>query len=153
MNTTCKTLVLGMMTMTLFGVSSTFAEAQSAPAATTAASTPPPTREPPLLEGKLDGLKTADGKGIDSVMYIANFPPGSWSARHAHPGWEYNYILKGAVTFEVVGKPPFTLKAGEGMYNPRGNTHTVRNASQAEPAQLVSILVKEEGAPVAVNVP
>ena len=77
MNTTCKTLVLGMMTMTLFGVSSTFAEAQSAPAATTAASTPPPTREPPLLEGKLDGLKTADGKGVDSVMYIANFPPGS----------------------------------------------------------------------------
>ena len=34
-----------------------------------------------------------------------------------------------------------------------GNTHTVRNASQTEPAQLVSILVKEEGAPVAVNVP
>lgn len=154
MNTTCKTLVLGMMLTLPSGLGSTIAEAQSAPAAaSTAASNPAPTREPPLLEGKLDGLTTADGKGVDSVMYIANFPPGSWSARHAHPGWEYNYILKGAVTFEVVGKPPFTLKAGQGMYNPRGNTHTVRNASQTEPAQLVSILVKEEGAPVAVNVP
>ncbi len=154
-NTTCKALVLGMMLTTPLGVGSTLAEAQSAPAATssTAASNPAPTRESPLLEGKLDGLTTADGKGVDSVMYIANFPPGSWSARHAHPGWEYNYILKGTLTFEVVGKAPFTLKAGEGMYNPRGNTHTVRNASQTEPAQLVSILVKEEGAPVAVNVP
>jgi quercetin dioxygenase-like cupin family protein len=86
-------------------------------------------------------------------MYIANFPPGSVSAKHSHPGWEYNYILQGEVTFEVEGQEPFTRKAGEGMYNPRGNTHTVRNASQTEPAQLLSVLVKEAGAPVAVNVP
>ena len=154
-NKICKTLALGMLLTTTLGACSTVAVAQPTPAtpSSTAASNPAPTREPALLEGKLDGLKTTDGKGVDSVMYIANFPPGSYSARHAHPGWEYNYILKGTVTFEVVGKAPFTLKAGEGMYNPRGNTHTVRNASQTEPAQLVSVLVKEEGAPVAVNVP
>ncbi|MGI4881515.1 MAG: cupin domain-containing protein [Janthinobacterium lividum] len=84
-------------------------------------------------------------------MYIADFPPGSVSARHSHPGWEFNYILKGAITFEVVGKAPFTLKAGQGMYNQRGNVHTVKNASQTEPAQLVSVLVKDIGAPVAIN--
>jgi hypothetical protein len=39
------------------------------------------------------------------------------------------------------------------MYNQRGNIHTVRNASQTEPAQLVSVLVKDQGAPVAVSVP
>lgn len=155
MNKICKTLALGILLPSMLGACSAVAVAQPAPAtpSTTAASEPAPTREPALLEGKLGGLKTTDGKGVDSVMYIANFPPGSYSARHAHPGWEYNYILKGSVTFEVVGKPPFTLKAGEGMYNPRGNTHTVRNASKTEPAQLVSVLVKEEGAPVAVNVP
>jgi quercetin dioxygenase-like cupin family protein len=109
-------------------------------------------RQPPILQATLNGLKSPDGaKGIDSVMYIADFPPGSVSALHSHPGWEFNYILKGAITFEVVGKAPYTLKAGEGMYNQRGNVHTVRNASQTEPAQLLSVLVKDVGAPVAIN--
>jgi len=112
-----------------------------------------PTRDPPLLEEKLEGIATAEGTNVDSVMYIANFPPGSVSAHHSHPGWEYNYILQGEVIFEVTGQEPFSRKAGEGMYNQRGNSHTVRNASQTEPAQLVSVLIKDEGAPVAVNVP
>ena len=112
-----------------------------------------PTREPPLLEAKLDGIKTTDGKDVDSVMYIADFPPGSVSAHHIHPGWEYNYILKGSITFEVDGQAPYTLKAGQGMFNKRGNVHTVRNASKTEPAQLVSVLIKDLGAPVAVNLP
>jgi len=128
-------------------------EASPSAAATEAGASATPTREDPLLEEKLEGIKAADGKDVDSVMYIANFPPGSVSAKHSHPGWEYNYILQGEVTFEVEGQEPFTRKAGEGMYNPRGNTHTVRNASQTEPAQLLSVLVKEAGAPVAVNVP
>ena len=118
-----------------------------------AASPAVPTRQPPLLEAKLDGIKTTDGKDVDSVMYIADFPPGSVSAHHAHPGWEYNYILKGSITFEVDGQAPYTLKAGQGMFNKRGNVHTVRNASKTEPAQLVSVLIKDLGAPVAVNVP
>ena len=118
-----------------------------------AASGASPTREPPLLEAKLEGIKTTDDKGVDSVMYIADFPPGSVSGHHSHPGWEYNYILEGAVTFKVDGEEPYTLQAGEGMYNKRGNTHTVENASKTEPARLVSVLIKDEGAPVAVDVP
>src|ERR1041385_1474505 len=164
MNTISKTLAMAvLLTMALGACSkapeekSSTAEAPAAgasPAGTPARAASPasPTREPPLLEGKLEGLKTADGKDVDSVMYIADFPPGSVSAHHSHPGWEYNYIIKGAVTFEADGQEPFTRKAGEGMYNPRGNIHTVRNASQTEPAQLVSVLIKEAGAPVAVNV-
>jgi len=159
MNTICKTLA---MTMLLTGALGACSKAPSEAPATqpsdaatseAVATGSTPTREPPLLEEKLNGLKTAEGKDVDSVMYVANFPPGSVSAHHSHPGWEYNYVLKGAVTFEVDGQKPFTRKAGEGMYNQRGNVHTVKNASQTEPAQLVSVLVKEAGAPVAVNVP
>ena len=65
-----------------------------------------------MLEAMLDGLKNPDGtKGVDSAMYITNFPPGSVSARHTHPGWEYNYILKGAVTYDIVGQASFTVTA------------------------------------------
>ena len=162
MNTTYKLLAMAMLlTTALAGCSQTPAEQPSAadePASSAAepqasAAAGQPSREPPLLEGKLDGLTTAEGNAVDSVMYIANFPPGSVSSHHSHPGWEYNYILEGEVTFEVAGQEPFTKKAGEGMYNPRGNTHIVKNASQTEPAKLVSVLVKDEGAPVAVEVP
>jgi quercetin dioxygenase-like cupin family protein len=161
MNIIYKRLTTAMLLTTLTACShdpaaqysTAYGPASPAAAAETSAANAQPTREPPLLEGKLDGLTTAGGNNVDSVMYIANFPPGSVSSHHSHPGWEYNYILKGEVIFEVAGQEPFTRKAGEGMYNPRGNTHTVRNASQTEPAQLVSVLVKDEGAPVAINVP
>ena len=154
MKTICKTLATAALLTSTLGACSTTAGAQSANAGQAAATAATPTRQPPLLEAKLEGLKAIEGnKDVDSVMYIADFPPGSVSARHSHPGWEYNYILKGSVTFEVVGEEPFTLQAGEGTYNARGNVHTVKNASQTEPAQLVSVLVKDVGAPVAVNVP
>lgn len=124
----------------------------SAPS-TSVAATGSPTRSP-MFEAMLKGLQSSpEGKKIDSVMYITDFPPGSTSTRHTHPGWEFNYILKGAVTYQVEGQPPFTLKAGEGTFNQRGNIHIVKNASQTEPAQLVAVLVKDEGAPIAVNVP
>lgn len=144
MITISKTRVMGMLLTTALAACATVASAQPSAA---------PVRKP-MLEGTLDGLKAPDAaKGVDSVMYIVDFPPGSVSTRHAHPGWEFNYILKGAVTYEPVGKAPFTLKAGEGTYTQRGTVHTVKNASQTEPAQLVSVLVKDAGAPIAVNVP
>ena len=147
MTTICKALAMGMLLTTALAGRATGARAQPA-------ATPPMPVRKPMLEGTLNGLKAPDAaKGVDSVMYIVDFPPGSVSTRHAHPGWEFNYILKGAVTYEPVGKPPFTLKAGEGTYTQRGIVHTVRNASPTEPAQLVSVLVKDAGAPIAVNVP
>lgn len=162
MNTICKPLTLVMLLALALAACSQAPADQSSgaaeptsyagePAANAANATP--TREPALLQGKLDGLTTTAGNALDSVMYVANFPPGSVSSHHSHPGWEYNYILEGEVTFEVAGQEPFTKKAGEGMYNPRGNSHIVKNASQTQPAKLVSVLVKDEGAPVAVDVP
>ena len=155
MTTIPKTFATALLLSSVLGACSTASVAQSSASAGPASApvAASPTREAPLLDSVLNGLKTADGKSVDAVMYIANFPPGSVSGRHSHPGWEFNYILKGAVTFEVVGQAPYTLKAGQGMYNQRGNIHTVRNASQTEPAQLVSVLVKDQGAPVAVSVP
>jgi len=154
-NKICKALAVGTLLTTALGACSTVAVAQPPAAAAPApsAATPLPVRRP-MFDATLNGLKAPDGvNGVDSVMYITDFPPGSVSTRHSHPGWEFNYILKGAVTYDVVGKAPFTLKAGEGTYNQRGNVHTVKNASQTEPAQLVAVLVKDAGAPIATNVP
>lgn len=147
--------MLGTLLTTVLGACSAIAVAQSAGGnpPTPISTTPVPVRKP-MFEAMLNGLKSAEaGKDVDSVMYITDFPPGAVSSKHSHPGWEFNYILKGSITYEVVGQAPVTLKAGEGTYNQRGNVHVVKNASQTEPAQLVAVLVKDAGAPIAVNVP
>ena len=164
MRTSLKPFAFGILLTTVAGACSDApaeqvpagAESEAEPADTAAqanVANGSPSRQPSLLEGELEGIATAEGDGVDSVVYIADFPPGSISSHHSHPGWEYNYILEGAVTFEVDGQEPFTRRAGEAMYNPRGNSHTVKNASQTDTAKLVSVLIKEEGAPVAIDVP
>ena len=101
-----------------------------------------------LLDTPLEGLK-----GLDGVMYITDIGPGLVAPRHSHPGYEFNYILKGAVTFQIDGQSPFTLTAGQGTYNVRDRIHTVKNASATEPAQLVAVLINDAGKPIAVSAP
>lgn len=112
-----------------------------------AAAAPLPVRTQ-MFDTPLEGLK-----GFNGIMYITDFLPGAAAARHSHPGYEFNYILKGAVTFSVDGQPPFTLTAGQGTYNVRDRIHAVKNASATEPAQLVAVLINDSGKPIAVPVP
>jgi len=91
-----------------------------------------------LLDTPLEGLK-----GLDGVMYITDIGPGLVAPRHSHPGYEFNYILKGSVSYQVDGQKSFTKKAGEGTFNKRGNIHKVWNPSKTEPAQLVAVLIKD----------
>jgi quercetin dioxygenase-like cupin family protein len=119
----------------------------AAAAAPSAGGAPAPVRRP-MFETPLEGLQ-----GHTGIMYITDFLPGASAARHQHPGYEFNYILQGAVTFMVDGQPPFTLKAGEGTYNPRDRIHAVKNASETEPAQLIAVLINDTGKPIALPVP
>ena len=101
-----------------------------------------------ILNVPMDGLK-----GYDGVMYVTDIPPGMAAPRHLHPGYEFNYILKGSVSYQPDGEKPFTLKAGQGTYNPANHIHKVWNASKTEPAQLVAVLIKEHGKPLAIPAP
>jgi len=140
-----KILPFGLLFAALLGATGSCAlAAQPAP---TAAAPPVPVRKP-MFETPLEGLK-----GFTGIMYITDFLPGATAARHSHPGYEFNYILKGAVTFQVDGQAPFTLTAGQGTYNVRDRIHAVKNASATEPAQLVAVLINDTGKPIAVPAP
>lgn len=102
-----------------------------------------------ILDSPLNSLL----KDFDGVVYITDIPPGMSSPRHSHPGWEFNYILKGSVSYHIDGQKSYTLKAGQATYNARGNIHRVWNPSKTEPAQLVAVLIKEKGKPLAIPVP
>ncbi|MGZ3273722.1 MAG: cupin domain-containing protein [Caulobacteraceae bacterium] len=158
MKSSYKKLPVGLLFAAMFAAANSSAlaaepaskGAQSVPAAAAApaaSGAPLPVRSP-MFTVPLEGLK-----GYEGIMYITDFLPGAAAARHSHPGYEFNYILKGAVTFQVDGQPPFTLTAGQGTYNARDHIHAVKNASATEPAQLVAVLINDAGKPIAVPAP
>jgi quercetin dioxygenase-like cupin family protein len=99
-----------------------------------------------ILKTELQGLQ-----GMDGIMYVTDVAPGAAAPRHSHPGYEFNYVLKGALTFEIDSEKPKTISAGQATFTPRGSVHKVTNASTSEPAQLVVVLIHEQGQPLAVN--
>jgi mannose-6-phosphate isomerase-like protein (cupin superfamily) len=44
-----------------------------------------------------------------------------------HPGEEIIYVLEGALEYQVEGKPPMMLKAGDVLFIPAGTVHAAKN--------------------------
>ena len=61
--------------------------------------------------------------GREAVTALVEFQPNGTSGRHTHPGEEIGYILEGTFLFELEGKPPVTLKAGQTFFVPAGTIH------------------------------
>jgi quercetin dioxygenase-like cupin family protein len=106
----------------------------------------------PAMVTRTEILKTdmVGMSGYDGIMYVTTVGPGGFAPRHSHPGFEFNYVLKGSVTFQPDGEGPVTLKAGQAMFNPLGHIHKVSNASNTESATVVVVLVHQKGKPLVI---
>jgi quercetin dioxygenase-like cupin family protein len=51
--------------------------------------------------------------GREAVQVRVDIEPGKAFGRHTHPGEEIIYVLTGTLEYEVDGRPPATLKAGD----------------------------------------
>jgi quercetin dioxygenase-like cupin family protein len=90
--------------------------------------------------------------GREVIMFRAEMVPGGVAGRHYHPGPELFYVLEGALTLELDGQPPVTLKAGESAYSPAKHIHNAKNASTTQPWKVIGFLVGEKGQPLATPV-
>jgi len=54
--------------------------------------------------------------GREVVQARVELDPGVAFGRHWHPGEEIVYVLEGSLEYEVEGKPPVTLKAGDVLF-------------------------------------
>ena len=98
----------------------------------------------PLMAKDLTGLT-----GKEGVMLTVDYVPGGSSAKHRHNAHVFVYVLEGSVVMGVRGGKQVTLKPGQTFYEGPDDVHTVgRNASKTEPAKLVVVLVKKQGADV-----
>jgi quercetin dioxygenase-like cupin family protein len=86
--------------------------------------------------------------GREVIQVLVAFDPGVVAARHSHPGEEIVYVVEGVLEYRLDGRPPVTLKAGEGLFIPAGGIHEVENVGGGKAAELATYIV-EKGKPLA----
>jgi quercetin dioxygenase-like cupin family protein len=85
--------------------------------------------------------------GYEAVQVRVDFAPGAAFGRHTHPGEEIIYVLEGALEYQIEGKPPVTLKAGDVLFIPAGTIHAAKNAGSSTAGELATYTV-EKGKPL-----
>ena len=85
--------------------------------------------------------------GREAVQVRIDFNPGVAFAKHSHPGEEIIYVIEGLLEYQVEGKPPVTLKAGEVLFIPAGVIHAAKNVGKGNGAELATYVV-EKGKPI-----
>jgi quercetin dioxygenase-like cupin family protein len=87
--------------------------------------------------------------GRELIQVRVDFAPGAAFGMHTHPGEEVAYVLEGSLEYQLEGKPPVTLKAGDSLFIPAGTPHAARNVGSVNAAELATYLV-DKGKPLVV---
>ncbi len=87
--------------------------------------------------------------GREVVQTRVDFSPGAAFGMHSHPGEEIVYVIEGVLEYQIEGKPPVTLKAGDVLYIPARTNHAARNVGNTNGAELATYIV-EKGKPLVV---
>jgi quercetin dioxygenase-like cupin family protein len=90
--------------------------------------------------------------GREVVQVRVDFAPGTAFPRHSHPGEEIAYVIEGSLEYQLEGKPPVTLEAGEVLFIPAGAIHAAKNVGRGNAAELATYIV-EKGKPLVVEDP
>ena len=85
--------------------------------------------------------------GREAIQVRVDLAPGVAFGDHTHPGEEIIYVLEGALEYQVDGKPPVTLKAGDVLFIPAGAVHSARNVGNVTGSELATYIV-EKGKPL-----
>jgi quercetin dioxygenase-like cupin family protein len=77
--------------------------------------------------------------GREVVQVRVDFAAGVAFPKHSHPGEEIVNVLEGSLEYEVEGKPPVTLKAGDVSFIPAGTIHSAKNVGSGNAAELATV--------------
>jgi quercetin dioxygenase-like cupin family protein len=90
--------------------------------------------------------------GREVVQVRVDLAPGVAFPPHRHPGEEIIYVIEGLWEYQVEGKPPMTLQAGDVLFIPAGTIHAAKNVGSGNAAELATYIV-EKGKPILELVP
>lgn len=101
-------------------------------------------------------LMTRDLVGVpgkEVLMITVEYVPGGASLPHRHDAQVFVYVLEGAMTMQVAGSAPVTVRSGGTFYEAPGDIHQVSaNASQTAPAKILVFMVKDKTKPASRDV-
>ena len=84
--------------------------------------------------------------GRELIQDRVEISPEAPLIRHWHPGEEIIYVLEGSLEYQIDGRPPVTLNAGDVLLIPPETVHAVRNVGGGTAAELATYIV-EKGKP------
>jgi quercetin dioxygenase-like cupin family protein len=109
---------------------------------------------PQVTQAQQTGIKRTDlqrhdlsAPGREAIQVRVDFAPGAAFGRHTHPGEEIIYVLEGSLEYQIEGKPPVTLKAGDVLFIPAGTIHAAKNVGSVTASELATYVV-EKGKPL-----
>ena len=85
--------------------------------------------------------------GREVIQNRVDISPDAPPVRHKHPGEEIIYVLNGTLEYQIEGKPPATLKAGDVLFIPAGTVHAAKNVGSDTASELATYVV-EKGKPL-----
>jgi|TARA_R110000787_G_scaffold286430_1_gene404910 quercetin dioxygenase-like cupin family protein len=91
-------------------------------------------------------------EGRETVQARIDIAPGVTAPWHRHPGEEVIYVIEGVLEYQLEGKSPVTLKAGQVLFVPSGVAHKAHNPGTTNGAELATYIV-EKGKPLVVPAP
>ena len=109
---------------------------------------------PGTAQAQPQGIKRTDLQrhdlsvpGREAVQVRVDIEPGVAFGNHTHPGEEIIHVLEGAFEYQIEGKPPVTLKAGDVLFIPAGTVHAAKNVGNVTASELATYIV-EKGKPL-----
>ena len=85
--------------------------------------------------------------GREVIQVLVEFGPGVSAVRHSHPGEELVYVTEGSLEYQLDGRPPVIIRAGEVLFIPHGTPHAVKNVGIGKAIELATYIV-EKGKPL-----
>lgn len=98
-----------------------------------------------VLKQVVEGMPKGDTQEI-SVL-TATFKPGDRTVFHTHRFPVAVYVMEGAFTLELEGRPTVTVKAGEAYVEPPNVKMTGYNRSTTEPMKVLIFYVGDPNTP------
>jgi quercetin dioxygenase-like cupin family protein len=90
--------------------------------------------------------------GREAVMVMVELPPGAAEGRHTHAAEVFAFVLEGAPTLEVEGRPTRALQAGDVFRMPPNAVHQAINKG-GDTVRMAAVFIAEQGKPLTTQAP
>jgi quercetin dioxygenase-like cupin family protein len=105
---------------------------------------------PHVAQSQQTGIKRTDLQrhdlsvpGREAIQVRVDIDPGKAFPAHTHFGEEIIYVLEGSLEYDIEGKPPVTLKAGDVLFIPAGTVHAAKNVGTVTASELATYIVEK----------